>query len=539
MKVNLYYTSNSLQTELLWELGESVYLGAEVLEGIKVLNDTSTKVYSEYFIFIDIDKYEIPNENVILDIINNRPGEIWHIGNKIEDYRNKPLLYNYFQPTSIYNLTSEDKIDVTSWKLSGDCFMAKTDILFQMDLKLYSYSNVHAWGLDLGYRCYKNGMIIRYSVDLSRIKSASINYLSLSEEAIFIKRNIGKKWLSWCLMRHFFKTGSLLKCINAYLHVKDAKFGIDKEIKRDLPSKSKLISHPKIAVFAPTLYRYSYLEEELKQLRLQTIKPYQIVITDQTNESDRDNSWLKRYSDLPILYKAQNEKGQCNAWNFCLMNTDADYVLFLGDDADEIYPEFIEDLYRTIIDFKADVVGCNIKEGKFNYPYKQTSVFITDTFPICLVKRDVFVKSGGYDYAYNKGIRADADVAIRIVLNGALMVLNPNVKLHHHRAPVGGLRHHKQRKITNSVSKNSIWKFQLPAFTEIYQHRRYFSKDQQKEALVIKIFSLFSINGGLGKKLLNAMSLIIQSPNLFYRYKKIEAAAKQLETEFPQIQEIK
>jgi len=539
VKVNLYYTTKNLQSELLWELGESVYLGTEVLEGINAINGLARKIFSEYFIFIDLDKYEIPNQNVVLDILNNRPGEIWHIGNKIEDFRNKPLLYNYFQPTSIYNLTSDDTIDVTSWKLSGDCFLVKTDIIFQMDLKLYPYSNLHAWGLDLGYRCYRNGMIIRYCADLSQLKSAPINCLSLSEEAIFIKRNIGKKWLSWCLIRHFFKTRTLLKCINAFLHVKDIKFGIDNEIKRDLQIESNLISHPRVAVFAPTLYRYSYLEEELKQLREQTIKPYQIVITDQTNETDRDNSWLKNYTDLPILYKAQNEKGQCNAWNFCLMNTDADYVLFLGDDADEIYPAFIEDLYRTMIDFKADVVGCNIKEGKFNYPYKQESVFITETFPICLVKRDVFVKSGGYDYAYNKGIRADADVAIRIVLNGGLMVLNPNVKLHHHRAPVGGLRHHKQRKITNSVSRNSIWKFQLPAFTEIYLHRKYFSKDQQKGALVIKLFSLFSINGGLVKKSMNAISLIIQSPILIYRYKKITAAAKELAKEFPQIQEIK
>jgi hypothetical protein len=118
------------------------------------------------------------------------------------------------------------------------------------------------------------------------------------------------------------------------------------------------------------------------------------------------------------------------------------------------------------------------------------------------------------------------------------MVLNPEIKLHHHRAPIGGLRHHKQRKVTNSVSKNSVWKFQLPAFTEIYQHRRYFSRLQQKEALIIKVFSLLSVNGNIGKKFLKGISLMLQSPVLMYRYSKIKKAAKELEINHPKIQVI-
>ena len=142
MNISLIYTSRVELHDFIWNFGEIYYQGIDSFEATNTLKEVVSNSKSDYFLFIDLDKYNIPNEKVIEDIITNRPGEIWHIGNKIKELQDKPILYNYFQPTWIYNLTVGNEIDLTSWKLSGDCFLAKSQIILQLDLQKYSFSNI-------------------------------------------------------------------------------------------------------------------------------------------------------------------------------------------------------------------------------------------------------------------------------------------------------------------------------------------------------------------------------------------------------------
>lgn len=538
MKINLFYTGNDLN-QPAWSLGEAIFCKESTKDTLMNLSQLAATYPCDYLLFIDTTKYTLPDEKVIQSIINEMPGEIWHAGLK-KLHTPFPILYNYYQPTWLYNLDPENTIASTSWHLSSGCFLANTQILLPLLDPCKQYTSSRAFGSDIGYRMLKGGAIIRYEPSLAILKKyeADFDPIPLTDSCIFMQRHTGTKWYIWSLFRHLVNTLQFISILRSIVSTPKTNRLAPKQIARKPFTKPQEQEKPTISVFTPTLQRYTYLEEELKQLRNQTIPPVQIIITDQTDPELRDTSWLKKYDDLPILYTQQEEKGQCNAWNYCLENATGDYVLFLGDDADEIQPNFLKELYTTLTTFKADMVACNIKEDSTVYPYKQTDVFITDTFPICLVKKSVFEKSGGYDYAYNKGIRADADLAIRIHLTGALMVLNPNIKIHHHRAPVGGLRHHKQRQITNKMSRASITHFQLPAFSEIYLFNRFFSPLQVKEMLLLKKLSALAVKGGIGKQALKLMVAVVSYRSLHQKMKQVKANAKQLALAYPQIPKI-
>ncbi len=531
-KITLIYIATSSRT-INWQSGDCVYGGNSVEQALAVAQNAAT---SDYILIADVDRYILCEEQNIHQIIERTHSDVIHIGLKL-NHNNFPSLYDYYQPTWMYSLNAPSDIASTSWRLSADCMLIRSNVLSQFSFDGFDvYQSPIALGHDWGYRMLKAGMIIRYDPSLAELQTdiEDLKPATQTDECSFMFRNIGSKWTLWsifskCLMPHI----TLRPLVGLLLASK--KRVVNPAFKHERLAHASVHKNATVSVFTPTLQRYSYLAEELRQLREQTIPPSQIIITDQTDLDKREQEWLNEFTDLPIVYQPQEEKGQCNAWNFCLQHATGEYVLFLGDDADEIKPDFIEQLLQTMETFKADVVACNIKEGAFDYPFKQQDVFITDTFPICLVRKSIFQQSGGYDYAFNKGIRADADVAIRIHLNGGLLVLNPDVKIHHHRAPVGGLRHHGERKVSNTDSRNNVRKFQLPSFTELYLYSRYFSPLQQQQMYRLKKLSMLSVKGGLTTKLARLFIYIMKKRSINADLKVIESKYKALRQSFPSI----
>lgn len=538
MKVDLLYIA-TIEQSPDWGFGSCVYIGKSLVEAKPIIENQLLHSMADYFMVINLDRFSLPLEKAIQEIINTKSGELWHIGLKCQ-YRNMPSVLNYVYPVWLYNLDAAPSIASTSWRISAECFLVGKETLKKTFLFDTVFETTTAVGLDWGFRMYKSGVIIRYEPLLSHINEiGQYNSISLTDELKFIKRNFSSKWFWWTCFRLYENGRSFSEISKGFFKTYKNKKESPKFIQRSNVITKQDFKDAKVSVFTPTLQRYSYLEEELKQLRQQSVKPFEIFITDQTDLDKRESNWLQDYKDLNIIYQHQNEKGQCNAWNFCLDNATGDYVLFLGDDADEIKENFIEELLSTMQNYKADMVACNIKERENDYPFKQPDVFITDTFPICLVKREMFIKTGGYDYAYNKGSRADGDVAVRMYLNGALMVLNPNIKIHHHRAPVGGLRAHGQRTVTRSMSKKSMTHFQLPSFTELYLSKRYFSKLQQEEMRTIKKLSLVSVDGNIFRKLGKIFNYFTKRKQIESQFNELNIAANKLQENYPKIPAIK
>ncbi len=537
MRVDLLYVAASDQN-ISWELGVVKYLGKDLFDAKNEIESYRHHLVADFVLVINLDLFELPDEQTIINIVCNKPGELWHIGLKC--YQGKVLkILDYIRPTWIYSLNPPDNISCTSWYLSAECLLAKAEVLQSIELFDTSFETVGGAGIDWGFRLFNSGVIIRYEPLLSVIKSSeSCLNISVFDEFRFVKRNFSFKWHIWSAFRYSERYETLKTitavCRNILIKTRPVLY-----YKRSIAEELQFSRDFKVSVLAPTLERYSYLIKEIEQLRFQTIKPYEIIITDQTDPERRRSDWLEKFRDLNIHYKAQDEKGQCYAWNYCISHAGGDVLLFLGDDADEIKPDFIRSLLDTMLRYKTDMVACNIRERDNDYPYKQNDVFITDIFPICLVKRTVFEEIGDYDLAFNNGARADGDIAIRMHLNGKLMLLNPNIRIYHHRAPIGGLRVHSARVSSRADARKRINLFNLPSVTELYLSMKHFDNSHLAEIKRLKYISLMSYEGNILKKILKVLVFCINYKKIKLKIENNELQAHALFNHFPVIPNIR
>jgi GT2 family glycosyltransferase len=292
----------------------------------------------------------------------------------------------------------------------------------------------------------------------------------------------------------------------------------------------------RVTVLIPTLERYPYLRNELTQLRDQTVRPLEIMVMDQTPAPDRDTSFPGEFSDLPLRVFFQETQGQCTGWNKGLLESRGDFILFLGDDADDIRPDFLESLLRTLHACQADMVACRVDElGALAIPSSKLHMQISDTFPIALIRRESLRASGLMDYAFDRGARADADLGLRCCKTGALMVYDPSIRVLHHHAPRGGLRAHKARVITRAKSRHSLFFRQVPTFTEIYLARRHFSSRKAREILWVKFIGTFSFKGNGMWKLLKVLISLCTIPGFVFMTWRATRQAEELLINFPKI----
>jgi glycosyltransferase involved in cell wall biosynthesis len=509
---------NSQDTSV-WEAGNvfTVPFSAEDVQAqIKNIVGQSA---SEWILFWDSALGE-PHRLLIQQLIE-KPVDAWHAGLKLGSGE-LPDCMNHVHPTWMYNKNAASTVEHTSFRLNLRACLIKTSLLKAIKLPEGKYSSMEMYGTALGYSILKQGGIIRYHPDL--VKTGEIvTSVPQIDEWVFAREFFTRKWQLWILLN---KAG-FLNSLSSWLKTSDTKHKELEPIVHRSDVVLNLNGQPSVSVMAPTLDRYSYLQSELEQLSEQTILPYEVLITDQTDKDKRAAPDHSKYPALTIRYFPQDEKGQSIAWNKMLEEAAGDYVLFLGDDADDIKPDFIQRLLHTMQRFDCDMVSSNVIENGIA-PKHSNHISISDTFPICLVKKQLVIKSGFMDMFFNKTIRADQDLAMRCHLNGALMVYDPSATIFHHRAPVGGLRAHNARTVTNYMIKQSVTKFLNPTSSEIYIALKYFSSQQASNYIKIKYLNQLFIKGNFMKKLARCIFFLVKLPSLrtqYYTNKKNAMAA--------------
>lgn len=521
-KVRLLYFSNE-QKPVDWSLGNITVVPPSVQQVLTELSAIlSQEQLPEWLLCWDAS-FGMPDVSVI-EHLCDKPVDVWHAG-LMCGLGNLPDVLNYVHPTWMYNKNAAKDTEHTSFRLSIRACLINTAALARLDKLPGGYLSIDMFGIALGYKMLKQGAIIRYTPRLVG-KELSIEQPSLYDEWVFARQFFTAKWQAWTLLnkkgftanyRNWIKTGTVKKQATApFLH-------------SSLTVAEEVNNAEKISVLAPTLNRYSYLMNELEQLSVQTVLPFEILITDQTDKKDRQNLDFSNYPNLVIKYFPQEEKGQCIAWNKLLQEAKGDYVLFLGDDADGIEPRFIEKLLATLKRFDCDMVASNVVEIGMPQQPVNHHYYMADTFPITLIKRSVVAEAGFMDMFFNRNIRADHDLAMRCHLNGSRMVFDSSAVILHHRAPVGGLRTHNARVITNHISKNSLTKFAVPASSEIYLVKKYYSPLQYKNYIRIRYFNQLVVKGNVVRKVLRILVFLYKLPSIRRSYKtNLQAAEKAL-----------
>jgi len=521
-----------------WPFGKVIESHASVKDIGQTLQDHLIRTNAEYILLWDPSQ-GYPDPKVILEIASQR-GDVWHAGLKLGQ-NGMPRMFNFVNPTWMLQVDPPRNQESSCWRLSLNACLIKTEVIKQLGGPDQDYETLAGAGLELGYRYFHSGVFIRYAPDLL---SSEMNPLEAQEpttydELRFIRQFFGDKWVKWTLLRSVLTKYPIITIFAAYkklLRTSNKPFANVFEHKP--PEKLFNLSewHNKVSILIPTLERYSYLRVELEQLRHQTVRPAEILIMDQTPEAERDESIAVEFSDLPLKVFYQNTMGQCTGWNQGLLASTGEYFLFLGDDADLISPDFIERFLRAFQTWQADMVACIVNEvGANPVPERLKIMRIADSFPIAMIHRNLLMKSGLMDYAFDRGARADQDLGIRCFLSGGFMIVDPSIEVLHHHAPRGGLRAHKARAITYAQSRNKLFVRSIASTTEIYLVKRYFNHQQQIEHKWLNILGTFSIRGNKIRKMLKIIVSGLLLPNSLWQYKQREIQAQQMLMAFPQI----
>jgi len=516
---------NADQQTVNWQYGK-VYTCAYAVDDVRQsILTVARESEAEWILFWDANLGEI-NEALISELAQANI-DVWHAGLRLGTV-GLPDALNYINPAWIYNKDASPDVDSSSFRMSLKASIIRLSVLKEvLPVVNPSYTSVDMMGLCMGYAIIRKGGMMRYYHGLIKQQSPKLQ-LTERDEWVFIKQFFPAKWQWWVVLN---KKG-ILKNISNKNSVKNVAYS---SLKPCLHSSAiKYPAMPKtVSVLAPTLDRYSYLQNELDQLSVQTILPFEVLVTDQTDEARRQTIDCNQYQKINLRWYPQSEKGQCIAWNKLIEEAKGEYLLFLGDDADNITPDFIEKLLGTAQYYDADMVASNVVE--LGLPPKPLNPFfyMSDTFPITLIKRDVVVKAGGMDMFFNRNIRADYDLALRCHQNGAFMVFDSSALIDHHRAPVGGLRTYKARSVTNRTSKSSLTKFAEPTSSELFLLKKYFGATHFTNYVRIKYFDQLMVNGGMLRKLARLLVFIAKLPEMRKRYKaNLVAAVNELQNRY-------
>ena len=118
------------------------------------------------------------------------------------------------------------------------------------------------------------------------------------------------------------------------------------------------------------------------------------------------------------------------------------------------------------------------------------------------------------------------------------MVLDPDISVIHHHAPMGGLREHKARVDTYAASRKRLLKQILPSVSDIYLSKRFFTEKQVREKCWIDILGTFSIKDSVPKQIIKGLIALISMPRNIHLVKQRVKIADQMFQKFPRIPQL-
>lgn len=501
---------------LPWPLGETKIIEEKHFEARDFL-DQASGTRGSHLLFWHRSQGPPPLETV-RDLART-PMDVWH-GGLMMGLQGQPSCLNFLEPTWIYHMDGpQDRIQ-SSFRISLRACLIRRELLEGYRTTDPSYSQPEALGLDMGYYLWKSGALIRYSPQLVTRTPLGPVSIAKDQQWQFVCRFYDRKWRLW----YALQSGQYARLGQAMFSRIPPPLSLRPRIHASNP-ELKAKRKETISVLAPTLDRYGYLQKELEQINAQDLAPLEILVTDQTPGSRR--RMLAYDGAVPLRYFPQEEKGQCLAWNRLLAEARGQWVLFLGDDADHIAPDFLDRLLGVQQYYQADMVAAFVEEAGIQYEEAPPYRSISDSFPICLVRKALLEETGYMDMFFNRTIRADHDLAMRCHRAGALMIHDAGIRVFHHRAPVGGLRAHKARVVTRNMSRNSWRVFVGPTASEIYLAAKYFPWSQVRQYLLIKYLGQVSMNGGIFLRGLRLMAFLFHIPRFVREYRQRSREARQ------------
>ena len=519
-----------------WSLG-STYIVKPTPFGIAALVDQwCGRSNADAWLFWD-PAIALPDSPLIERLLTTT-GDLWHAGLRL-GMSGLPGSIDFVAPSWMFNRDPSPEIEATSWRVSLRACLVRTSVLQQIGCVLPQFQTLEGAALELGHRYLMRGIIPRHVPSLIATEVApSTIAITFDDELRFIYYRFGKRWGLWSMFRavstHYASVRSVLGAARVLRTLRPPETGHYVRPRTPATEVQELL---RVTVLIPTLDRYEYLRVLLGQLRTLSVKPFEIIVIDQTPAERRDSSIAPDFADLPLRVLYQETTGQCTARNAGLSLARGDYVLFLDDD-DEIDSFLIAKHLQTIQAFRAEVsCGIAIEDGIVPLPDESRYVRASDVFPTgnAMIRRDVLSDSGLFDLAYDNGRNEDGDLGMRMYLSGKVMIMNPDISVLHHHAPRGGLRTRNQRVVTYASSRRKLLHRNLLSVSEIYLQMRYFSSTQLREMLWLCLLGTFSVWKGNFRRAIKVSLSLIYLPHSLFKIRANARIARQMLNFFPKI----
>ena len=175
-----------------------------------------------------------------------------------------------------------------------------------------------------------------------------------------------------------------------------------------------------------TNYNYAqYVGEAIESVLNQTYKNLEIIVIDDGSTDDSDKI-IGEYAknNKNIRYIKQKNQGVVYVRNKGIRDAKGDFFIFI--DADDTIPKnFIEKMYETLKQKKADVTYCDLKlsgklSGKIEVKAQSIDNFLEfKPTPICQLVKVSIAKNVEFDKNLNHLAHEDNDFFFRLYLNGA------------------------------------------------------------------------------------------------------------------------
>ena len=570
--VDLLWLSGGVPAPV-WPVGKVRLVESSISSSAASLGEQSYSSQADAVLFWD-GSLGAPNRGLVQELVGS-PVDCWHAGLRL-GMGGLPGILDFISPTWMLACDPHCDVEATSWRLSLRACLVRSDVLRKLGGPRPEFETLAAAALEMGHRWIRRGALMRHVPGLVEDGNSPIPHppspihFPFSDEVRFAYYRSGRKWAAWAVFRAVMtRYVSLSSALRAWREVMSTPrpaeppplrssdvssmrsvvcgqspgFRSQRSGVRSVPASNHVApltggpAVPAVSVLIPTVDRYPYLGVLLEQLRQQTIPPLEIIIVDQTERERRQDKLAAEFADLPLQVIFQDEPGQCTSRNVGLQIARGDYILFIDDD-DEVQPDLIEKHLRNLAHFHAEVSsGVADEVGAGALPPDFCFLRASDVFPTnnTMIRRDVLLRSGLFDLAYDRRQRADGDLGMRVFLAGAIMILNPAISVLHHHAPSGGLRKHKARTMTYAASRSSLFSRAVASASEFYLAGRYFPPAHAREMFWKSVLGTFSIHGRFGKRLAKVVVSTVFLPQSVARLRERTRQAAEMATEFPQI----
>lgn len=368
----------------------------------------------------------------------------------------------YVQPTHYFTMPRPHK---------GTVFPVASELPIEVKEQLggeFAYSCKLAVDYDISYRAVQLGYIPKTEATYTTIEQ-----LPLEDEYLFIRTYFHSIWATYILLLRILGFKNPYKEIKAWHKTRTvSRKPIYKKPfvynKWHSFTSSLIEENPLITVVIPTLNRYSYLKEVLRDFEKQSYRHFEIIVVDQ---SDPFEELFYTDFELNIRVIRQTEPALWLARNTAIREAKGTYVAFSEDDV-RVPENWITMHLKAIDFFKADIsAGVFFPEGE-EISQERSFYALASQFASgnAMVRKSLFNKTGLFDRQFEKQRMGDGAFGFRCYLEGFLSVSNPLAYCLDVKASTGGLR----QMGSWDAFRPKKWLSPRPVPSVLYFYRKYF-----------------------------------------------------------------